>query len=294
MSFYIKKHWNGELKLWQLFWLNTILVFMALQTVLIFIQATIHDQSTHKDIRQYTTFIILWFLLSTAILVWQIIGNLRGNHRSQKPLLNIGRITKNLTLFFLAIILSLQILLHLPTTIHYVKIVLNKDKLSKTAAQIKIRNNTVKIEGSIDFNLPDRLSKLLNDNPEIKSLTINSAGGYMPPARKIAHLIINKKLDTHINKTCNSACTYIFAAGTKRTISINAKLGFHSPSVILISPWERRERYLKDMRYLENRGIKTGFIEKIYQTHHSKLWFPDHKELINSGYLTNTTGSTSR
>lgn len=284
---YINNHWNGSLKNWQLFWFNTISVMLILQITLFLIHQLIHEKSTYNDVIKYSVLILSWSLIALPIVIWQLTGNLRENRHS--PL--IIRLIKNITLFTVASLVVIQIILHIPSTLRYMQITFRYDAVSQTAARLRYNENHLEIEGSIDFTLPDRLKHALQQYPETQSIILNSSGGYMPPARRITEIIIQNKLNTHVEHSCQSACTLILLAGRKRTISQQAKIGFHRPSSIVISDIDPASRHKKDIAFLEAKKITRDFISKIYNTPTSKLWFPNHEKLIKSGFITEITRS---
>lgn len=65
--------------------------------------------------------------------------------------------------------------------------------------------------------------------PNIKHIELNSYGGLVEPAHKIAELIRSKKITTNVRKNakCSSACTLIFQAGIKRTAHPAVRFLYH-------------------------------------------------------------------
>ena len=71
------------------------------------------------------------------------------------------------------------------------------------------------------------LYDVLLENPEIKTIQLNSSGGEIEIAYAMTHYIIDFELDTHVVGTCESACTLLFIAGANRSVERGPKLGFH-------------------------------------------------------------------
>ena len=106
-------------------------------------------------------------------------------------------------------------------------------------------------------------------------------------ARKLAALIGSRKLDVALYR-CYSACTLVFAAGERRIVAEEAILGFHGYEFPGMKPQDFHNEYRHDKRYLASRGIKSGFIDRIYSTPASDMWNPTNDELLKSGFVTET------
>lgn len=67
------------------------------------------------------------------------------------------------------------------------------------------------------------------DPTKIKRIELNSYGGKLLQAIKIAKFIRDNNIDTYVGKTsiCYSACTIIFQAGIKRTANKISKFLYH-------------------------------------------------------------------
>ena len=53
---------------------------------------------------------------------------------------------------------------------------------------------------------------LLEQNLDIKKVSLTSSGGFVEAAYEIADLILDYNLDTHLEGDCESACTILFLA----------------------------------------------------------------------------------
>ena len=85
----------------------------------------------------------------------------------------------------------------------------------------------VYIYGRIDAALVERVIAL--DPTEIKRIELNSIGGKLFDAFKIAKFVRENNLETYVGKykTCASACTVIFQAGVKRVAHETAYFMYH-------------------------------------------------------------------
>ena len=157
-----------------------------------------------------------------------------------------------------------------------------------------------------DVNL---LSDYLFEHPEIKILKLTGPGGFMPAAREMASKIIEFDLNTVAYGECESACTTIFLAGNKRSLETSAKLGFHRQWVDKeqeklyynamkeTKGWKNEFDYIawiydvladnivKDIEFMESRGVSIEFIIKALSIDSVDIWEPTREELWTAGVL---------
>ena len=157
-----------------------------------------------------------------------------------------------------------------------------------------------------DVNL---LSDYLFEHPEIKILKLTGPGGFMPAAREMASKIIEFDLNTVAYGECESACTTIFLAGNKRSLETSAKLGFHRQwvdkeqeklyynAMKQTKGWKNEFDYIvwiydvladnivKDIEFMESRGVSIEFIIKALSIDSVDIWEPTREELWTAGVL---------
>ena len=91
----------------------------------------------------------------------------------------------------------------------------------------QVDNTTIAVTGLINPGITRQLKDYIKRNSDVVLIELNSTGGNIFEARGVAKLILQNNLNTHVSGQCLSSCTTIFIAGVKRTLSENAKLGFH-------------------------------------------------------------------
>ena len=164
--------------------------------------------------------------------------------------------------------------------------------------------------GQLEMYDSNEIAAYLFDYPEIKTLRITGPGGFAPAAREIADKLIRFKINTIAFGECNSACSTIFLAGKNRTLEPNATLGFHRQwidkprekkyyeAMREIKGWKDEFDYLawvydglvnnlvKDIRFMESRGVNLDFISAILETDSYDMWKPTREELLAGGVIT--------
>jgi len=169
--------------------------------------------------------------------------------------------------------------------------------------------NDVNSDG-IEYQHQDELLKLLKENTEVTKIILNSGGGMISPAEEMSALIIDAKLDTHVEFECASACVTMFLGGQTRTLALGGKLGFHKSfwaadniekyyntgleegdwvSFFDFASWlyeDAQADVFKAFEYLLERGVRPAFAIETLKAGTDGMWYPRRKHLIDGGVLT--------
>ncbi len=153
------------------------------------------------------------------------------------------------------------------------------------------------------------LAKILSENPNIKTLQLNSLGGLIGAAEYMSDIIIDFELNTSVVGECSSSCAILFIAGEKRTIQRGSWLGFHQGSwdkdsikehyeynkeeygwanEFEHSSWiykDTQKQIFKDMEYLIERGVEPLFAIKTMKADNEDMWYPRRQELEDAGVI---------
>ncbi|MEM9062048.1 MAG: hypothetical protein AAGD13_16420 [Pseudomonadota bacterium] len=151
----------------------------------------------------------------------------------------------------------------------------------------------IEMRGEIDYETLAALRRALETGTGIKGVDLQSNGGLVYAARAIADVVTTRSLDTHVPEFCNSACTLIFAAGANRSLAEGARLGFHrygKPTEFHQLLVDADDEFAKDLRFLRDRGVADGFLEKLSAVDNQDMWFPDRSEIEDAGLLTTSPG----
>ena len=82
------------------------------------------------------------------------------------------------------------------------------------------------VNGRIDRDMADYVANNVTDGT--KFIVVNSAGGEIAEALRIADIIVKHEIDVVVDRFCISACAHIiFAAGRKRFVKEDALVVFH-------------------------------------------------------------------
>ncbi len=83
---------------------------------------------------------------------------------------------------------------------------------------------TVRVTGFIDRDSYAEFSRLIDDHTLV---VLDSDGGLVAPAARMAGLISTRRADTRTESRCASACALAFSAGTHRSIGRDGRIGVH-------------------------------------------------------------------
>jgi hypothetical protein len=269
---FTKSHWQGQLPAY----LSLFVILIGLRVIIHLIYGVVPSSLPLIGI-------VVFFTADVVLIIWQITGTLRASEnrlgKSGDTLLYWGS--------YAASIVVVAIMIFDATTIISSRTGANPvPAISKTS--LIVRGDTILISGDIDFGTYDAIESLLEETLEpITTVRLNSNGGRIYAARGIARILIWYRLDTEVDKRCISACTLVFLAGNRRKLREGAQLGFHqyaqASDVPLLDTAEEQE---KDRLFLKARGVSESFLRKMFQAKHNDVWFPDRKELLTAGVIT--------
>ena len=265
----VTTHWRGRYML-----LPTILFTVLILRVLLgWVQTTVP-----VDI------IIFWIALTLAIFIWQLVGTARA---ADNHLKDSGNIIALVGAYFMLLVLFAL------TAVQVADALTSRASSGPETNPLRLltvtsNDTVVQIEDNLTWDVYTAFNSTLAAYPHIKTVKLESTGGFVFAARAIALNIMEHKFNTHVDSYCYSACTVAFLAGQRRTMSYLAELGFHrykletpgQPELIDVS-----EELEKDKIFFAERGVSGFFIDQVFKAEHSDLWKPDRGVLTEAGVL---------
>jgi len=140
--------------------------------------------------------------------------------------------------------------------------------------------------GRIDPPVAHELEVLLTANPDATIIHLNSPGGSVKEARRMAALIANAHIAAIADTYCYSACALAFLGATERYITPDARIGFHHESNRDGSVADIAESEKIDQTFMASRGLPASFLKKAFSTPASDIWTPTTKELTDANVIT--------
>lgn len=136
----------------------------------------------------------------------------------------------------------------------------------------------MEMSGDMNVGVTAAVRQLLDANPGIQVIHLNSPGGEAHEGYLLSVLIKQRHLATYTATVCASACTEAFLAGAPRYLAKGAKLGFHSAAHAAGgTPWNGVNDALR--HFYQEAGLPDDFIDHALRTAPSDIWFPTDDEL---------------
>jgi hypothetical protein len=282
---YLLRHWRGELPPSVSFWVNFVLINVVLSLVLML--------NTTQAFTDYPVYLcrISMSVIGVQLLVvfpWQFVGLWRaGTRRVQRG----GGHGLSVTL---KVFLVLVLLFHVGETLvqwgiyrETFKIAFFKDDIPACAMSLKADGRVLHLDGGLGFGVAEQFAEVLGQHPAIETVIVDSTGGRLYEARKMADQILGRGLDTTTVSGCYSAGNLLFAAGEHRTLCKGAKLGFHE--YYYPEPFEdyvdMGAEYAMDWGFYQLRGVTKAFQEKLFSAEPNDFWLPSDEELLEGGMI---------
>jgi hypothetical protein len=89
---------------------------------------------------------------------------------------------------------------------------------------------TIRLDGEFQAGIARDFIRVLDAAPDAETVELQSPGGWVGEAVRIAEQIERRELATRVTSQCSSACTLAFAGGVHRTLAPGGALGFHAGS----------------------------------------------------------------
>ena len=285
---YLRDHWHGRQSLAWSFWVNLV----GLRAALFGLQHLLAPEKGSDYSNHATLVLALSFLISGPLLVWQIIGVVRASdqfyrHTGSQALVWGAQISMVLIFFLTATyaLQSWQFTLKVPEEENFLT---RMDREHAEKYDLTVEGNVLRLTGSIELGSTRRVGELLERNPGVQLVILESDGGNIYEGRGLARLFAAKNLATRVETRCSSACTIAFSGGTHRSMAQTAKLGFHQYKVdadydiVVTNPLKEQER---DLQRFRDAGFNEAFLEQVFASRPQEMWFPASDELLAAGVV---------
>jgi hypothetical protein len=143
----------------------------------------------------------------------------------------------------------------------------------------------IRAVGRMGFGSAEALQQVLDANPKITLIELESPGGYVVEGMRMANMVEQRKLDTTVLGRCASSCTFVFVTGQDRYLGTNAWLGFHRSgrrNIFLDEGWSTTDREIAE--HYEKYGTSVAFVQKALKEPMYRIWVAPHDEMYTAGY----------
>lgn len=291
---YLSDHWHGRQRLLVAFGLNFVLLDLLLYQLAVIVQQTFADQT---QILYYLTageFVVFWFI----VYPWQAVGVLKTCERT---LATTNHIVWARTAQAAVVLGIVTVFINGLDLIQGWYRLSHDDNNANVEARdytlsLRADGSVIHLQGFLDYGVTRDVSELLAEHPGVKLIVLDSMGGPVYEGRGLAKLIKQRGLVTFSSTGCSSACVIAFVGGSQRVLGANAQLGFHQYKLDtrnILPHIDVNAEQDKDLAFFASQSIRTEFLEKVFRTPHSDIWFPSHRELLEAGVIQDIVDSSA-
>jgi len=282
---FIVRHWRGHLSLpksWFLVGgaLSTVLVWIILAGVLVV-------ESGSPSLRLIAAAWVTFFGMFLILRIWALVGIWRsaGNHvaRGGQPFwASIARV-----FLVLGVLGSLSQGRSYGLQVwEFGQLAVGRDSLGEPAVLSRgDGGREITIRGLLTVGTADRFEELAKSTPNLLSINLESNGGRIFEAQRLAEYVRDHKLSTHVSRNCESACTLILLAGQTRSADPEARIGFHQPNFPGFTAEQRRAAIESNSQDYIAAGMAPRFVERAMQASPDQMWYPTHDELVDADVI---------
>lgn len=281
---YIRKHWRGELNLDVSFWINVFLVNLVLK-----LGEPLSVEFIHNPVTTARVTIIYSVFVITILYPWQIIGLWRScnSHIEIYGKRFWARTAQVLVVFGVIATLG-NLTSSSPMYRELIQLGFGEDKYGNYSLKLEKNNTLLHLQGGLGFGISKKVRQFLIKYPGVKGIILDSYGGRIYEGRELSKLISAYDLDTYSLEGCYSAATIAFISGRKRFLGVGANLAFHQYSMDYDSfdtLVDVEEEQAKDLLLFQKQGIKSEFLDRIFDTDSDDLWYPAVDEMLDAGVI---------
>lgn len=285
-SNYFVRHWRGELSLGISYWLNGG-VFTSLAVVILTaaVEVMVKDGYTLRTISLASLSILLFSVIAG---LWSLVGIWRSaNHHVARGGKAGWASAARIGVVFGTLAMTGQLFATIiPQVKELALIASGNDPIGTISIKIAVNGQSAIINGMFGEGSAAEVERILDAAPGVTSLVLNSAGGRLHEAKRLASVVQSRALNTYVEGQCASACTYVFLAGRDRAATPNAQIGFHRPSFpgLDADAQQAMTRGMLDVYRAAN--LPEMFIQRIAKTPPEGMWYPTRDELIAAHVIT--------
>lgn len=283
---FIARHWRGELSLPRSYWINHLLLGIGVGLAFGALAAAINLSAVEQPVWWLISLGLTWSVV-TLFTIWGATGVWRAATAYRRAGKRFWGVTAKVTIALGALNLVYSLLfVAIPQGLGIVEIVAGDARLA--SHQFKVLNNGTMLDfsGGISFGTAKEFETMLKAMDNVRTVRLNSNGGRIAEAQKIADLIRARGLSTYVTHQCASACTIMFLGGKQRHLHVTARLGFHQPYFRGMTANEQRIAIAREQARLQKFGLSNAFAERANAASPWGMWFPDQSELLREHVVT--------
>lgn len=283
MKKFLLTHWRGEFSLPLSYWGISFLLVLILRTASGLLAGEIESLSTSLTATAWV--LLIFYIFQFTLLTWSYVGTWRSasKYAKSKPFA-WSVLAKFAIVSGVVQISSAFIVQEAPILKAFSPYLLGADAKQLIKIDVLDGGRTLKLSGMFGNGSYNIVKKSLDANSEVKRIYLDSSGGLYKEVSLIAETILTRRIDTYVEDKCLSFCTIVFLAGYNRYGTPTAIFGFHAPSLKGASQLD--DEFNTDSKKLYSKlRVPQEFINRIYSTPNSDMWYPSYQELVDAGIV---------
>jgi hypothetical protein len=278
MLTYLARHWRGEHSLARSFWLNNVLLATAINGVFEYLL-----WRSEPSVLGQLGWIWLPMPFVVALVTWQLVGLWRSASRTVRerqrrlwPWTTKGLVAVNVLGF------SVSLIVDTAASVQLVE-ALSAPELTDFKMIVDESRGVMIFEGALSDRAGDRLSAAL-ENPRLGVLRLDSHGGLMVPAARVARRIRERGTEVVVEGQCISACVFVLASSPYATVSAAADVVLHRVEpVVTWFAWPLQPAITRGAEELYE---ELGVSGRLYRRMRTKIfWQPTLREMAAGGLI---------
>jgi len=288
---FVSKHWRGEYSLGISYWLFGFLV--AIFIALMDIALSHFSDAMNLNTQNQGSLILVYYIVTIMVAVWQIVGVIRS---ASAHVSRGGKYFWAVTAQVLVCLGAFQLFVSfivngVPLIREGIDMIRGTDNIPPYSLRLMRDDTELELAGGIPIGTTDAVRNMLDSSPTVRVIHLNSTGGRITEANKLASLISQRQLITYTPTSCSSACALAFLAGRERYISEQGRIGFHSASVNGAMGSGDLDLNASFRAVLTRVGATPQFVAKATTTSPQNMWFPTTEELKQQNIITSVVDS---
>jgi hypothetical protein len=223
-------------------------------------------------------------LASTLFAFWQILLVVNAARRSRPAVFALAVIGGLMAVGLIGITLRDRVL---PALAELAAIRAGDHALGELTVTVGDDGRTLHVSGAYGAKSDTVVRRALDANKGVREVVLRGPGGRASVGFELFKMFRQRKLATHVEVGCASACTIAFLGGVERTVSRSGRLGFHRASFPGMGDEDMQDAN-RDMRnfMIYRVHLTPEFAQKVIDTPAESIWVPTHEELLAGKVIT--------
>lgn len=286
----LRQHLAGEFPLAQSLWMHALLVPLPLALWLGGVDAWVrlHGSGLWID----AVLMLLGWPLVLAIVAWGVVGTWRsaGWRLRGRPVERLQALAVRAGAVLLAVAaLALVGVQAGPRVWPWLQQLVGRDPAGEGTVQVSADGRRLQLRGPLSWGLARKVQAAMAAAPQLRLVTLESSGGRLDEALRIAALVRHRNLPTRAIGACDGLCPLVFLAGSQRQLLPGARLGLQRQAAGDFNPPYQAMVNRDFARVLSAYGFAPHLVTKTLATPPPALWFPERDELAASGLISRPT-----